>query len=110
MYTKQQLESKTTSELFGMGEEYNLDGYDYKREELITAILSRQDKELAFLEKHGAIAQAKAEAIAKQQPIAIVKNLKGYWALPCREWMIDSPEDVPYPLYTYVTIVHPDPA
>ena len=107
MYTKQQLESQSDSELDALIEEYGLDVYDFEnRDEAIMAILQVQEEELALLEKLGVIAKAKAEAKLKRQSIAIVKNHQGYWSLPTLQWMISKPEDVP-DSYTYVTVVHP---
>lgn len=71
--------------------------------------LESQSEELAFLKEQGVIAAAKAEANLKGQTIAIVKDEKGYWSLPTLQWMIAEPGDVP-DSYTYVTVVHPDPA
>ena len=107
MYTKQQLESQSDSELDALIEEYGLDIYDFEsRDEAIAAILEVQTEELNLLEKLGVIAKAKAEATFKRQSIAIVKNEQGYWSLPTMQWMISKPEDVP-DFYTYVTVVHP---
>jgi len=107
MYTKQQLESQSNSELQALIEEYGLDVYDLDgREGMIAAILETQADELALLEKLGVIAKAKAEAELKHQSIAIVKNHEGYWSLPTLQWMISKPEDVPEH-YTYITVVHP---
>lgn len=110
MYTKQQLEAQSDSELNALIEEYGLDICDFDgRNEAIVAILEVQTEEMNLMEKLGVIAKAKAEASLKRQSIAIVKNHQGYWSLPTMQWMISKPEDVP-DSYTYVTVVHPDPA